>query len=122
MQTPHQEHPQDSFPDERLPADRSGNRRTWRFTALRDCTYPVGNRTVYCILYRIDCPPAAGGIPQADASPVRYAIGMDSGREQALCLLNRALHPAERVFELLIRHAVTPCTLSDVLEDMAPAP
>lgn len=85
MQTQNQEQPQVIYHDESLADHMSGNCHAWRFTALRNCAYPVGNRTVYCTLYIID----------------------------------RVHQPAEQVFELLTRHAVTPCHLTDVLEDIA---
>lgn len=52
MQTQNQEQPQVIFHDESLADHMSGNCHAWRFTALRNCAYPVGNRTVYCTLYK----------------------------------------------------------------------
>lgn len=120
MQTQNQEQPQVIFHDESLADHMSGNCHAWRFTALRNCAYPVGNRTVYCTLYIIDRADAAGNRASlAGAASAHFAIGLDSGAERALCLLDRVHQPAEQVFELLTRHAVTSCHLTDVLEDMA---
>ena len=119
-QTQNQEQPQVIFHDESLADHMSGNCQAWRFTALRNCAYPVGNRTVYCTLYIIDRADAVGNRASlAGAASAHFAIGLDSGAERALCLLDRVHQPAEQVFELLTRHAVTPCHLTDVLEDMA---
>lgn len=96
MQTQNQEQPQVIYHDESLADHMSGNCHAWRFTALRNCAYPVGNRTVYCTLYIID---------RADAAGNRASLAGAAS--------------AEQVFELLTRHAVTPCHLTDVLEDMA---
>ncbi len=60
MQTQNQEQPQVIFHDESLADHMSGNCHAWRFTALRNCAYPVGNRTVYCTLYIIDRADAVG--------------------------------------------------------------
>ncbi len=60
MQTQNQEQPQVIYHDESLADHMSGNCHAWRFTALRNCAYPVGNRTVYCTLYIIDRADAAG--------------------------------------------------------------
>lgn len=50
MHTQNQEQPQVIYHDESLADHMSGNCHAWRFTALRNCAYPVGNRTVYCTL------------------------------------------------------------------------
>ena len=101
MQTQNQEQPQVIFHDESLADHMSGNCHAWRFTALRNCAYPVGNRTVYCTLYIIDRADAVGNRASlAGTASAHFAIGLDSGA-------------------LLTRHAVTPCHLTDVLEDMA---
>ena len=60
MQTQNQEQPQVIYHDESLADHMSGNCHAWRFTALRNCAYPVGNRTVYCTLYIIDRADAVG--------------------------------------------------------------
>lgn len=83
----------------------------------------VSGRQPYGVLhtlYIIDRADAVGNRASlAGAASAHFAIGLDSGAERALCLLDRVHRPAEQVFELLTRHAVTPCHLTDVLEDMA---
>lgn len=97
MQTQNQEQPQVIFHDESLADHMSGNCQAWRFTALRNCAYPVGNRTVYCTLYIIDRADAVGNRASlAGAASAHFAIGLDSGAERALCLLDRVHQPASR--------------------------
>lgn len=82
----------------------------------------ISGRQPYGVLplYIIDRADAAGNRASlAGAASAHFAIGLDSEAERALCLLDRVHQPAEQVFELLTRHAVTPCHLTDVLEDMA---
>lgn len=96
--------------------------RTWQFTALRNSTYPIGDRTVLCTLYRIDSTHSGTDTVRPTPRPhamARYAVGMDSGSEQALCLLNNVGESVDEVFDMLVRHAVTPCTLTDVLADLS---
>lgn len=96
--------------------------RTWQFTALRNSAYSIGNGTVLCTLYRIDSESIGTDnfrpIPNPHAM-ARYAVGMDSGSEQALCLLSNVGESVDEVFDMLVRHAVTPCTLPDVLADLS---
>ena len=100
----------------------SSTARTWQFTALRNSTYPIGNGTVLCTLYRIDSESLGTDNFRPSPNPhamARYAVGMDSGSEQALCLLNSVGESVDEVFDMLVRHAVTPCTLPDVLADLS---
>ena len=88
-----------------------------RFCLLRHASYLLGHdRRVSCNLWRME----SSKVGSQDST---YAIGMSLSHcrrivTQRLCVIGRDLEEAVRLFEILVRGNVSPCTLTDILEDL----
>lgn len=80
---------------------------------LRQSMYTVGGGMVIARLWRMS--------PDSSACSDRatYAVGLEGFGGRSLCRVGQDAARAEEVYMLLVRHTVTPCTLQDVMEDMA---
>lgn len=92
----------------------SCRRCTTALRAIRTATYTVGSVVVTCRLYQCE-----GGSPSRETEG--YAIGMRACGQSYLYFLGWDARRAQRIYELMVSAAVSPCTLRDVLEDLTTA-
>ncbi len=90
--------------------------RSLHLTALKKATYRVGHGHVICTLYHTRCHSTAH-----PALVPEYALGMRGSCGTCLYFLGADVAQAKAAFELVVKHTVTPCTLGDVLADLAMA-
>ena len=87
---------------------------TLSFRLIQEASYPIPQvGAVACRLWRV-VPRSASSRP----SP-QYAIELCGMGQRRMRLIGRDPLRAREIAALLVRHRVTPCTLFDVLEDLA---
>lgn len=102
------------------PMKKQVNQSVWKLAPVRVSSYPVRQKSVVCVLYRIGYR-NSGSCRESRMNeyvhPSLYAIGMDNGEDKDLCLVGNDLHAATMLYHRLVQMAVTPCTLSDIVSD-----
>ena len=82
---------------------------------LRVCRYRIpAHGEVVCRLWRMTVSPT---VRHNTVYPV-YAVEMKGMGQRRMYTVGSEEAYARRLFELLVRHTVTPCALHDVLEEM----
>lgn len=96
------------------PISKTAGKGQVRLTPVARAAYRVGKGRVTCTLYTVTAHRDA-----AAATKKGYALGMRGFGARCLCRLGRDTARAVETFRLVVRNTVTPCTLRDVLEDLA---
>lgn len=82
--------------------------RIW-LRVVQKSHYRVGTARVTCTLYRV----------RQGRRTVGYALRATDNHGQYLYPVGRSHASAQALFAMIVRHAVAPCTLGDILADMA---
>jgi hypothetical protein len=96
------------------------NQFVWKLTPVRVSSYPVQQKSVVCVLYRVryrKCGRDQERQEDACVPPPSYAIGIDNGEDRELCLVGNDRRSATVLYRRLVKMTVTPCTLSDIVTD-----
>ncbi|MBE6694202.1 MAG: hypothetical protein E7589_05520 [Ruminococcaceae bacterium] len=89
-------------------SENSNGATPCRLSAIRRCSASVKSERVEYRLYEMS----------ADGEVMGYAVGVRGFGERRVAFAGRDYALAERIFESVAHHCVTPCTLTDVVEDM----
>lgn len=84
-----------------------------RLLVVRKTTFKLLSDTVTCVLCRRDAP-ADGG---SEDARTEWVIGLTGRIERCFCPVGTDAAEAERLFALVVKYTVSPCTLRDVIED-----